>query len=165
MPITIPRPLLLQPRIPSLFVAGLLAAQYLFFGFGNSPEPRCSLNIERPHYSSYLHEYKKIDAIKLNIATKCNVPQKYTEITSSIQKIENNRQATAHEFNAIRRYPMPKFPHIVIFENLYATCAKGFNVAYNGVAKGYIQLQNGQKYPIQGSSGKFIAVPCAIVER
>ncbi|MBC7463515.1 MAG: hypothetical protein H7227_04550 [Actinobacteria bacterium] len=165
MPLTIPRPFPLQPRIPSLFVIGLLAAQYLVFGLGNSPEPKCSINIERPHYSSYLYEYKKIDAIKLNITTKCNVPQRYTEITSSIQKIENNRQATAHKFESDRRYSKTKSPHVVIFEELYATCVKGSNVAYSGEAKGYIHLKHGQDYPIQGSSGKFVAVSCKIVAK
>jgi len=165
MPLTIPRPLLLLPRVPSLFVIGLLAAQYLVFGLGTSPEPKCSINIERPHYSTHLYEYKKIDAIKLNITTKCNVPQSYTEITSSIQKIENNRQATAQKFEPDRRYSKTRSPHIVIFENLYATCVKGSKVAYSGEAKGYIHLQNGQDYPIQGTSGKFVAVSCKIVAK
>jgi hypothetical protein len=165
MPITIPRPNLILPKIPSLLVAGLLAAQYLFLGSGNSPEPKCSLNIERPHYSSYLNEYKKIDAIKLNITATCNAPQKYTELVASIQKIENSRQAMAYKFERTRRFSTVDSSHIVIFENLFATCLKGVDVPYSGEAKGYVYLQNGQKYPVEGTSRKFMVVSCQIVAK
>lgn len=85
MPITIPRPILLMPKVPSVVVAGLLAAQFLLFHIGHSPEPHCTLKVEKPHYSTSLKETKGIDAVKLNLTTKCNVPQKYTELNSSIQ--------------------------------------------------------------------------------
>jgi hypothetical protein len=162
MPITIPKPIFLQPRIPSLIVVGLMVAQFLIFGNGNHAVPKCTLTVERPHYSTHLSEYKEIDAIKLNITTICNVPQKYTEISSSIQKIENNRQLTAHIFENTRRYPRGKSPNVAIFVDLYATCIKGTEVAYSGVAKGYVYLQSGQKYPVEGTSGKFVAVSCQI---
>ena len=162
MTITIPKPNLLRPRIPSLFVVGLLVAQILLSGSGNSTEPNCVLTVERPHYSTHLNEYRRIDAIKLNIASTCNVPQRYTEITSRIQKIKNNREVTAHNFVSTRALPSSKSRNIATFKNLFAKCDKGTEVAYSGTAMGYVYLQNGQKISVSGSSGKFVVVSCLI---
>jgi hypothetical protein len=98
MPITIPKPILLMPKVPGLLVIGLLAAQFLLFQSGNGPEPRCTVNVERSHHSTNLKENQNIDAIKLNITSTCNVPQNYTRVTARIQKIENNREVVAHNF-------------------------------------------------------------------
>jgi hypothetical protein len=46
----------------------------------------------------------------------CNVPQKYSEIASSIQKIENNREVLAHRFQVIRRVPEIKSSNLVVIE-------------------------------------------------
>lgn len=162
MPITIPKPVLLLPKVPSLVVVGLLAAQFLLFGNRDGADPKCTLNIERPHYSTNLSEYENIDAIKLNITSTCNVPQKYTEITSSIQKIENNREMTARDFPVGRAFSSPKSPKVAIFKDLFTKCLKGKEAAYSGTATGFVFLQNGKKYPVSGSSGKFEVVPCWI---
>jgi hypothetical protein len=162
MSISIPKPNLLRPRVPSLFVVGLLVAQFLLSGSGNRAEPNCALIVERPHYSTHLNEYKRIDAIKLNITSTCNVPQRYTEITSSIQKIKNNREVSAHNFVSTRAIPSSKSPNISTFKNLFAKCDKGTEVAYSGTATGYVHLQNGQKISVSGSSGKFVVVSCLI---
>lgn len=85
MPITIPKPILLMPKFPSVAVVGLLVAQLLLFQNSHSPDPYCTLKVERPHYSTSLKETKGIDEVKLNLTTECNVPQKYTELNSSIR--------------------------------------------------------------------------------
>jgi hypothetical protein len=64
-----------MPKVPSLLVVGLLAAQFLILQITHNPEPNCTLNIERPHYSTSLSEIQNIDAIKLNITSTCNVSQ------------------------------------------------------------------------------------------
>jgi len=87
MPITIPKPILLMPKVPSLLVVGLLAAQFLILQITHNPEPNCTLNIERPDYSTSLSEIQNVDAIKLNITSTCNVSQKYTQLSADIQKI------------------------------------------------------------------------------
>lgn len=156
---------LLQPRIPSLFVVGLLVAQYLIYGSGNSPDPKCSLNVQQPHYSTYLKEYQNLDAVKLNVTSTCNLPQNYTEITSSIKKIVDNRQVTAHAFKPERRDSNIKSPNIVFFHELYIACVRGPEISYRGEATGYAYLKDGRKVKVQDSSKEFIAVPCAIVTR
>ena len=162
MSITFPKPKLLGPKIPSLVVAGLLAAQFLLFGGSHSPDPKCTLTVERPHHSTYLKEFKNIDAIKLNISSSCNVPQLFTEITSRIQKIANNRELTGHNFRVARVSSDSKNSHNVFFKDLFVDCKFGRSVQYLGIAEGYVQLRNGQKYPVSGSSSKFVAVPCEI---
>ena len=162
MPITIPKPILLMPKFPSFAVVILLAAQFLLLQIGDSPEPKCTLKVERPHYSTSLKETKGIDAVKLNLTTECNVPQKYTELNSSIQKIERNRQVTAYTFVLVRRKPSEKSSNIAEFRDLFALCKPGKSVSYSGLAKGYVYLENGDKYPVEGDSGKFEAAGCAI---
>jgi len=162
MPLTIPKPILLLPKVPSLLVVGLLAAQFFFFQIGHSPEPKCTLNVERPHHSTSLKEKRNIDAIKLNMTVTCNVPQKYSEIASSIQKIENNREVLAHRFQVIRRVPEIKSSNLVVIEDLYKECLFGVWSTYKGEAKGYAMLESGKKYPLNGDSGKYMAADCSI---
>jgi len=162
MPITIPKPNLLIPKVPSVLVAGLLVAQFLFFQVGHGPEPKCTLNVERPHYSTSLKEKKNIDAIKLNMTVTCSVPQKYSEIASSIQKIDNNRETLAHRFQVIRRVPEIKSSNLVVIQDLYTECLFGVWSTYKGEAKGFAMLESGKKYPLEGDSGKYMAVDCSI---
>jgi hypothetical protein len=162
MPLTIPKPILLLPKVPSVLVVGLLAAQFFFFQIGHSPEPKCTLNVERPHHSTSLKEKRNIDAIKLNMTVTCNVPQKYSEIASSIQKIENNREVLAHRFQAIRRVPEIKSSNLVVIEDLYKECLFGVWSTYKGEAKDYAMLESGKKYPLNGDSGKYMAADCSI---
>ena len=113
-----------MPKVPSLLVVGLLAAQFLILQVTHSPEPICALNIERPHYSTSLNEDQNIDAIKLNITSICNVPQKYTQLSAAIQKIQNNREITAYSFDNERRSSTIKTPNAVTFKDLFASCKK-----------------------------------------
>ena len=162
MPITIPKPILLLPKVPSVVVVGLLAVQFLLFQIGHSPEPKCILKVERPHYSTSLNETQNVDAIKLNITATCNVPQKYTEISANIQKIQKNQEVTAFRFESERRSAMTGAPNIATFKNLYVPCIMGISVSYRGVARGYVYLENGQKYAVRGDSGNFVAAECLI---
>jgi hypothetical protein len=125
MSITFPKPKLLGPGIPSLIVAGLLLAQFALFGGGDNPDPKCTLIVERPHHSTYLKEFRKIDAIKLNISSECNVPQLFTEITSKIQKIAKNRELTAHAFKVTRVQSDSKNSQVAVFKDLFVNCKLG----------------------------------------
>jgi len=162
MPITIPKPILLMPKFPSFAVVILLAAQFLLLQIGDSPEPKCTLKVEIPHYSTSLKEKRNIDAIKLNVTSTCNVPQKYTEIDLSIQKIDGNRQRMAYDFGSVRKRSLENYPRVAQFRNLYTLCQLGIAIPYSGLAKGFVYLANGEKYPVEGSSGEFKAAKCAI---
>ena len=162
MPLTLPKSILFLPKVPGVLVIGLIATQIIFFVHGNDTEPICTLKVDRRHYSTSLSENKDFDAIKLNITSSCNVPQKYTELTASIQKIKNDRQVSAFKFERTRRLPTKKTPNITNFKDLFVPCTKGVAVAYSGEAKGYVFLENGKKYRVEGTSGKFIAVACLV---
>lgn len=77
------------PKIPSIAVIGLMVAEFVILNNVIAPEPKCTLKVERPHYSTSLKETRNIDAIKLNITSECNFPQDYTEVESNIRKLEN----------------------------------------------------------------------------
>ena len=162
MPITIPKPNLLIPKVPSVLVAGLLVAQFLFFQVGHGPEPKCTLNVERPHYSTSLKEVKDIDAIKLNIPSLCNVPQIYTQVCTSIQRIENNKVITAYKFEKERRNASASDNRTTLFRDLFVPCVVGISALYRGEAQGYIYLESGKKYPVKSDSGNFAAEGCLI---
>jgi hypothetical protein len=162
MPIIIPKPILLLPKVPSLAVIGLLAAQFLVFQLGNRPEPICTLKIDRPHISTSLMESKNVEAIKLNITSECNLPQKYTKVTARIQKIENNREVIASNFVSRVANSSPKSPKTAIFRNLFSVCYPGIVVAYKGSAEGYVLLENGKKIEVVGTSGKYEVANCSI---
>jgi hypothetical protein len=162
MPITIPKSVLLTPKVPSIAVVGLLAAQFLILHGLGGADPKCTLNIERPHYSTSLSEDQNIDAIKLNITSTCNVSQKYTHLSASIQKIQNNREVSAHAFVNERRNSTVKSPNVASFKELYGRCLKGITASYRGIAQGYVYLESGQKLAVKGDSGKFVAVGCLI---
>ena len=51
---------------------------------------------------------------------------------------------------------------IAEFKDLFALCKLGKSVSYSGLAQGYVYLENGDKYPVEGDSGKFEAAECAI---
>jgi len=162
MPITIPKPILLMPKVPGLLVIGLLAAQYLLFQSGNGLEPKCSVNVERPHHSTSLKESQNVHAIKLNITSRCNVPQNYTKVTSRIQKIENNREVVAQKFPSRVAASTVKSPETAVFKNIFINCVPGVEVAYKGFAKGYVLLKNGEKIKVVGTSGNYEATDCEI---
>lgn len=165
MPKIFSKSVLLQPRIPSLFVVGLLVAHYLIFSSGNSPEPKCTLKVDQPHYSTYLNEFKNINAIKLSITSKCDMPQNYTELTLSIKRLENKQKVTTSKLEIKRKYSNTNFPNVAKFEDFYVLCQRGFKYSYRGEAKGYVSLKDGRIVKVQGNSGEFLAVPCAIVAR
>jgi hypothetical protein len=162
MSITIPKPNLLNFRVPGVLAVGLLAAQFLILQSIGGTEPKCTLNVERPHYSTSLSENQNIDAIKLNITSICNVPQKYTQLNASIHKLQKNREITAYSFVNQRRSSTTKSPNLVSFKELYGPCRKGVSAAYRGTAQGYVYLENGKKLAVQGDSGKFVAAGCLI---
>lgn len=151
-----------MPKIPGLLVIGLLAAQFLLFQAGNGPEPKCSVNVERPHHSTNLKESQNVDAIKLNITSICNAPQNYTSINARIQKIENNREVVAHNFSVRVAVSTAKSPETAVFRNIFISCVPGVEVTYKGFAKGYVLLKNGEKIKIAGTSGNYEVTDCAI---
>jgi hypothetical protein len=162
MPLTIPKSVLLSPKVPSLAVVGLLAAQFLILQNIGGAEPKCTLKVDRPHYSTSLSEDQDIDAIKLNITSTCNVSQKYTQLNASIQKIQDNREITAYSFVNERRNSTAKSPNVASFKELYGRCLKGASASYRGTAQGYVYLENGTKLAVKGDSGKFVAAGCLI---
>lgn len=162
MPITIPKSVLLSPKVPSIAVVGLLAAQFLILQNIGGTEPKCTLKVEKPHYSTSLSEDQNIDAIKLNITSTCNVSQKYTQLNASIQKIQDNREITASSFVNERRNSTAKLPNVASFKELYVRCLKGVSASYRGIATGYVYLEGGRKLAVKGDSGKFVAAGCLI---
>jgi hypothetical protein len=109
-----------------------------------------------------LSEDQNIDAIKLNITSTCNVSQKYTQLSASIQKIQNNREITAYSFVNESRNSSAKTPNVASFKNLFAPCLRGVSTSYRGIAQGYVYLENGKKLAVKGDSGKFVAAGCLI---
>ena len=158
----VPKALYTTPKIPSIAVVGLMVVEYVILSNVIAPEPNCTLNVERPHYSTYLKETRNIDAIKLNITSECNVPQDYTEIKSFIRKLENGRQVVVYTSGLERREPLKNNLEIAEFRDLFALCRLGKSMSYAGSASGIVYLKGGRTFPVKDNSGIFRAANCAI---
>ena len=162
MPITIPKPIRTLPKIPGAAVIGLLALQYVFMSATSEPNVHCELKIQNPHQSTHAAEYLGLEVVKLKVISSCNRPQKYTEITATIYETSGGKPLKAAQFlNEIAVAARPR-DHDVEFERLTAPCVKGVKVSYYGIAKGFAYLESGQKFPVNGKSGKPFPVPCKI---
>ena len=84
MPLTIPKPLRILPKVPGVAVIGLMVFQYTLMAASSDPNVHCELKIQNPHQSTHAAEYLGLDVVKLKITSECNRPQKYTEITATI---------------------------------------------------------------------------------
>lgn len=162
IPITIPKSILLTPKVPSIAVVGLMLAQFVVFNIVNSPEPTCTLRVERPHHSTSMKELQDVDAIKLNITSECTAPQKFTRVTARIQKLNNDREVTVSNFVARIADPISKSRRIAEYRNLFALCQFGVDTAYKGFAKGFVILESGKKIEVSGDSGKYEVAECSI---
>lgn len=150
------------PKVPGILVLGLMAAQYLIFGGNSGIEPNCTLKVDRPHYSTSLKESRNLDAIKLNITSECNVPQKSTVLQADIQTIQNNAQVTAHAFNSVSKTVTRKDSRTVKFLDLFVICTPNSPALYHGRASGEVHLANGAVLPVSGDSGEFQRENCKI---
>jgi hypothetical protein len=162
MPITIPKSILLTPKVPSIAVVGLMLAQFVVFNIVNNPEPTCTLRVERPHHSTSIKETQNFDAIKLNITSKCTAPQEYTRITARIQKLENNREVTVSTFLSRAANSTAKLPTEATFKNLFTKCKFGVESSYRGSAEGFVILKGGKEVKVSGNSGKYEPENCSI---
>lgn len=163
MAITITKPPFgILPRVPGVVALGLMAAQFLIFSVASDPAPKCTLNVERPHHSTYVKEQSGLDEIKLNITSTCNLPQKFTKIDADILIEVNNMQIIAHTFANNLVYASSKNKYQVTFDDLRASCRIGKTLKYQGRAHGEVHLQNGSILSVYGDSGKFDGDTCRI---
>lgn len=151
-----------KPKIPGLLAIGLLAAQYILLGPGNSPEPNCTINVEQIHKSTDLYEAQKVLAIKLNVTSECNVPQESTTIDAHIDQILGNQQITIREFKKEIARPTKKENSKARFLWLFAECEKSEPILYSGYAEGHVLLRDGRKIEVNGISPKFQAISCQV---
>jgi hypothetical protein len=162
MPITIPKSILLTPKVPTIAVVGLMLAQFVIFNIVNNPEPTCTLKVERPHHSTSIKERLGIDAIKLNITSECTAPQEYTVITAQIQMLENNREIIVSKFLSRKATAISKSSGTAVFKNLFTKCKFGDESSYRGSAEGFVRLKGGKEIRVEGNSGKYEPKNCAI---
>ena len=158
----IPKSIFTTPKVPGIAVVGLMVAQLVAFNVFNNPEPTCTLKVERPHHSTSMKEQLNLDAIKLNITSKCTAPQKYTRLTARIQMLSNNREKTVSNFVSKIADPNSKSRDTAEFRNLYTECKFGIDASYKGFAKGYVILESGKRIDVTGDSGKYGDENCAI---
>lgn len=165
MSITIPKPLipiLKKPMTPPWVLALALVVQFASSQFGNSPIPSCTLVFECPHHSTSIAESRGVDAIKLNVKSVCNVPQRFTELSASMQTIKNEKRVDFFHSSPRRISSTTKKPNEAEFLNFWEPCIKGKTVTIWGEAHGVVYLQNGNEVQVSSNTGKFTPVFCGI---
>lgn len=163
MTITIPKPTkpsLKIPKVPGWFFVAALIAQYAIMNSDGANEPLCTLTVQWPHYSESLAK-SQIDAIKLNIDSECNLPQKYSELTSIIEKYENGSVKVFYQSRITRVTPLKKIPRIAEFRDFWGKCEKNSLDSYRGRAEGRVQLEDGRLIAVTGTSGIFHPIRCS----
>ncbi|MEY3904324.1 MAG: hypothetical protein RIT08_240 [Actinomycetota bacterium] len=143
-------------------IGGLVLSPLAWLGLNGKVEPYCTLNVERVHYSTYLKEYRDIDAIKLNIKSTCNVPQAYTKISPSILEGNTNMHVVAHKFETQISKPVNTNQNTAKFEDIFIECKLGAKANYLGHASGKIRLTSGKDFPVTGDSEMYNFVNCRI---
>jgi hypothetical protein len=124
------------------------------------PKVHCDLIVEQPHVSTHLAEKLGINAIKLNVTSKCNVPQRFTEVEAWIELEESNVKTVAHNFGFVRANALRNSKSEARFENLYVECRKNVLSNYKGFAKGFVTLTSGKEIPVHDDSSKFLDTNC-----
>jgi len=162
MPLTLPKPFSILPKVPGVAVIGIMILQYAWMSASSDSAPHCELRIQNPHQSTHAAEYLGLDVVKLKVTSSCNKPQRYTELNATIREFEGKKSKKIAEFlNQIALVQKPS-DHDVDFERLNIPCKKGVVVSYFGTAEGFAYLKTGEKIPVTGSSGKPFPVPCKI---
>ena len=125
-------------------------------------KPHCRLKVNSVHYSTYMNEYRNLDAIKVNIRSTCNVMQKYTFITPEILEVRANDYVVQHNFGHRTAKALKYQPTDALFEDLYIDCTKGKVTRYIGRAIGFVKLKDGGNYPVSARSENSFVVNCKI---
>lgn len=162
MSITFPVKQILKFKVPGVLAMGLVLGQFLMTGNQSNTIPNCTLKVERPHTSTSLYEKRKINAIKLNLVSECDSPQRFTTLQADIQIIKNDNQITAHDFGSITAKSSKKNPSKAYFLDLFLECKSSETALYLGQASGNVYFDNGVTVPVSGSSIKFLPVDCTL---
>jgi hypothetical protein len=165
MSISFPVKQILKFKVPGVFALAILAGQLALTGLPSNDHPLCTINVERPHASTYTKERKNLDVLKLNITTECEVAQKYTILNAEIQAIVENTQITAHRFNAELRTSVGNGRKKARFRDLQVNCNSLESTMYLGKAWGEVHLANGKIEKVSGDSEYFISEYCKIDAR
>ena len=153
-------PTIIKARVPAWVLVATLTAQFVFNVVNDSNEPKCRLEIEHPHYSTFLAKERSINAIKLNMKSVCTVPQLETILTAKIIVYESGRSIQIYESQPTKRLAMKSDPTRAHFLEFWVSCRHGEIRLYRGVANGYVNLKNRTTVPVSGTSNKFTTVKC-----
>lgn len=152
-------PVLTKPMTPPWVLAIVLASQFAFSQLGNEPKPSCTLKFERIHYSTSVKNTSGTDAVKLNVKSVCNLPQKYTELTASMD-VFNDGQPSHFYTSSSATEPTGKKRNEAVFLDFWKSCKKGETLILKGNAHGTVYLQNEKRVSVNGSTGEFSPVRC-----
>ncbi len=162
MSITFPGKEILKFKVPGVLALGVIVGQLFMMGSQSSTVPHCELTVERPHNSSSIYKHRKIKAIKLNVTSECDHPQRFTIIHADLQTITQDGQTTAHDFGFITAQASKRDPKKAYFLNLFVACKSEGTALYLGQASGDVQFNNGVKVAVKGNSMKFLPEQCTL---
>lgn len=163
MSLTIPKPLIpifTKPMTPPWVLALVIASQLAFSHIGSDSKPTCHLKFERVHYSTSVKRSLGLDAIKLNVKSVCTTPQRYTQLTASMQVLKNGQLSNFYTSALTTTKSDSRNPNEAEFLDFWERCEKGQSLKIAVGAHGVVFLKNGQEVPISDYTGKFSTVLC-----
>lgn len=163
MSFTIPKPLVpifTKPMTPPWVLALVIVSQIAFSQIRSDSTPTCHLKFERLHYSTSVKRSLGIDAIKLNVKSICTAPQRYTQLTASMQVLRNGKPSNFYTSPLTISKSNNRYPNEAEFLDFWEPCEKGQFFIINAGAHGEVFLKNGQVVPISDYTGKFSTILC-----
>lgn len=149
------------PKVPGLLAVNLLVAQYLFLSNNADPEVICRLNVHQPHYSTSLNEFRRIDAVKINMESICSKPQQFTYLNVVLHVRDLSGDIQTRVFSPFRRVPSDPQQLKVIIRNVFIECNASVRKDYRVQVFGHALLMSGKKINLYYDQNKFTRVKCS----
>ena len=155
--------MIIKAKVPGWLLVAVIAGQFALNTVSNSDEPKCVINVQNIHESTYEREQNKLRAAKLKISTSCNRSQSYTELTGEfIEDVTGSQSTTRRTIENIIGNPNSSTPNYVLIENVLVPCnGKGTGI-YRGKAYGFVHLKEGTVIEVNGSSRQSQLLKCRI---
>ena len=131
----------------SLFCAVCVASNSLTVAFGSvatPPKTKCFIEIQNPHISTSIFEKEGRLAVKVNAASRCNVPQSSVVLTVKIFKVGFGAPHLVAQRST--RADSPKSQGLLVKNQFtYAYCKNTTKSKYYGVASARAKI-GGKSY-------------------
>ena len=145
---------------PPWVLALVIATQFAVMQIGDTSKPTCYLKFEAIHYSTSVKRNLGTDAVKMNVKSICNSPQRESRLTASIHVLTKGESKIFYKSRPVRNAPNGNNAYEVIFLEFWRSCTKGEVLLLRGEGHGAAFLKNNREVRLSDNTGEFTPVLC-----